>query len=72
MGKAEDRTGVSCDSCGTDVSPAALVASKGLDHVSPEAAVAIEQQFKMKTRDLHLCAECFLAMYWLIPGAVPA
>lgn len=63
---SEDRTGVLCDSCGADVSPAALHASKGLDHVSPEAAVAIEMQFKVKAREIHLCAECFIAMYWMI------
>jgi len=59
-------TGIQCDSCGAPVSPEASRASRGLDHVSPEAAVAIEQQFKVKTRDIQLCAECFLAMYWMI------
>lgn len=57
---------ISCDSCGRPVSPAASRASRALDHVSPEAATAIELQFKVKTRELQLCAECFLAMYWMI------
>ena len=58
-----------CDSCGSPVSPAAVRASRGLDHVSPVVAVTLEQQFHVKPRDLYLCAECFLASYWIITGS---
>jgi hypothetical protein len=62
-----------CDSCGAGVSAAASIASSRLDRVSPEASAAIEQQFQCRTKDIQLCATCFLAMYWMItPGSLPA
>jgi len=63
---AGQSTGISCDSCGSPVSPAAARASRGLDHVSPVTAAHLEQMFHVKLRMLYLCAECFLASYWIV------